>query len=221
MRAGCPRSRGLSPRREHHAMNTPETDTTDLRLAATQLFRGCLPPKLRPLEFRGQSLRGGQIRRPPWRLSPVRSIPRPLRRAAPSACSPRNWPPVAGNCSRSTSARKPCGRRANGARDSSNIRFELRRLPADFPDGDFDLILISEVGYYLNMPDLLSLRDLCLSRLKPAGQLLLVHWTPFVHDYPLTGDQVHETFLQTTGPALRHLAGRREERYRLDLFEKP
>ncbi len=43
------------------------------------------------------------------------------------------------------------------------VRFERRALPGDFPDADgpFDLILISEVGYYLAMPDLLRLRDQC------------------------------------------------------------
>ena len=56
----------------------------------------------------------------------------------------------------------------------------------------------------------------------PSGGQLLVHWTPPVHDYPLTGDEVHNFFLQKTndnGP-LRHLAGQRHETYRLDLFEK-
>ena len=102
-----------------------------------------------------------------------------------------------------------------------NVRFEKRHLPAQFPDATFDLILVSEVGYYLSMADLLTFREQCISQLKPAGQLLLVHWTPFVHDYPLTGDQVHAAFLERTGADLRHLAARREERYRLDLFEKP
>ena len=100
------------------------------------------------------------------------------------------------------------------------VTFERRYLPGEFPEGAFDLILVSEVGYYLSMPDLLALRERCLSQLAPGGHLLLVHWTPFVPDYPLTGDQVHETFLTATGPLLRHLAGRREEKYRLDLFEK-
>ncbi len=102
-----------------------------------------------------------------------------------------------------------------------NVRFELCRLPGEFPGRKFDLILISEVGYYLSLPDLLALRERCISQLEASGHLLLVHWTPFVHDYPLTGDQVHETFLQTSGQQLRHLAGRREERYRWDLYEKP
>ena len=104
-----------------------------------------------------------------------------------------------------------------------NVLLQRCRLPAQFPARDFDLILVSEVGYYLAMPDLLDLRARCLSRLVPGGHLLLVHWTPFVPDYPLTGDQVHESFLElATGaaPPLCHLLGSRQERYRLDLFER-
>ena len=81
--------------------------------------------------------------------------------------------------------------------------------------------MVSEVGYYLALPDLLRLRDRCLTRLAAGGHLLLVHWTPPVHDYPLTGDEVHATFAAGHGSSgLRHLAGRREEKYRLDLFER-
>ena len=102
------------------------------------------------------------------------------------------------------------------------VRFERRMLPGEFPDADgpFDLILLSEVGYYLAMPDLLRLREQCLTRLATGGHLLLVHWTPPVHDYPLTGDEVHSTFAAAMGAPWRHLSGRREEKYRLDLFER-
>ena len=102
------------------------------------------------------------------------------------------------------------------------VRFEKRFLPVEFPDETFDLILVSEVGYYLALPDLRRLRERCVSRLAPQGDLLLVHWTPFVPDYPLTGDTVHEEFLAaaaTDGPLL-HKAARRGEKYRLDLFER-
>ena len=104
-----------------------------------------------------------------------------------------------------------------------NVTFERRGLPGEFPAGPFDLIVVSEVGYYLDLPDLLKLRELTVSQLAPEGQLLLVHWTPPVPDYPLTGDEVHATFLEAAVPGrgpLAHLSARREEKYRLDLFER-
>jgi SAM-dependent methyltransferase len=101
---------------------------------------------------------------------------------------------------------------------------ELRKMqvPAEFPDGQFDLILLSEVGYYWAPADLARAADLMLAALPIGAQLLLVHWTPIVPDYPQTGDEVHEFFLKKATPdgLLQHLHGHRAEKYRLDLFEK-
>ena len=102
----------------------------------------------------------------------------------------------------------------------SNVRFEPRRMPADFPDGQFDLILVSEVGYYLSLPDLRVFCRQLVNGLKPGGHALLVHWTPPVHDYPLTGDEVHETFIQEAAGNVCSLRCQRAEKYRLDLFER-
>ena len=103
-----------------------------------------------------------------------------------------------------------------------NVSFQKMIVPEEFPDGMFDLIIMSEVGYYLSMPDLEKARDLILHHLSPGGQLVLVHWTPVVHDYPLTGDQVHDFFLNISGDGqpLKVLYNKREEKYRINLFEK-
>jgi SAM-dependent methyltransferase len=102
------------------------------------------------------------------------------------------------------------------------VRFAQMAVPAQFPGESFDLILVSEVGYYWGWDDLAVAQRQIVEHLSPAGQLLLVHWTPFVEDYPLTGDQVHEAFLDgsAAGNGLRHRVGSRQETYRLDLFER-
>jgi SAM-dependent methyltransferase len=103
------------------------------------------------------------------------------------------------------------------------VEFRLLRVPDEFPvPANFDLIMVSEVGYYWSPADLARAADQLVAGLDVGGQILLVHWTPEVHDYPLTGDEVHDFFLQkasANGP-LRHLAGQRHEQYRLDLLEK-
>ncbi|SMB87502.1 Methyltransferase type 12 [Hymenobacter roseosalivarius DSM 11622] len=103
------------------------------------------------------------------------------------------------------------------------VEFQLLRVPEEFPvPAAFNLIVVSEVGYYWSPADLARATDQIVAGLAAGGQLLLVHWTPPVHDYPLTGDEVHTFFLQKTlanGP-LRHLHGQRYEQYRLDLLEK-
>jgi phosphoglycolate phosphatase-like HAD superfamily hydrolase/protein-L-isoaspartate O-methyltransferase len=101
------------------------------------------------------------------------------------------------------------------------VRFELMRIPEQFPQETFDLILISEVGYYWCREDLQKAQAKIFKHLAPGGQLLLVHWTEYARDYPLTGDEVHDSFLELAPNQLKHLKGQREQQYRLDLFERP
>jgi cyclopropane fatty-acyl-phospholipid synthase-like methyltransferase len=103
-------------------------------------------------------------------------------------------------------------------RDLPQVRFDIARVPQDYPEEMFDLTLLSEVGYYLNWDDLKQTQQLIFKHLDVGGHLLLVHWTLFAKDYPLTGDEVHDSFLQLS--ELKHLIGLRQDRYRLDLFER-
>jgi SAM-dependent methyltransferase len=104
--------------------------------------------------------------------------------------------------------------------DQPNVRFALMETPRELPEASFDLIVLSEVGYYWSVDDLAIARRELAKRLQPDGHLILVHWTPWVHDYPQTGDQVHDAFMEDAGEAgpLRHLRHERHDTNRLDLF---
>lgn len=98
-------------------------------------------------------------------------------------------------------------------------------IPKEYPDDKFDLILLSEVGYFLTESDLAIAKNKMIHSLVSGGNLILVHWTPFVEEFPLTGDQVHEVFLRSAAGMeenfpLRHLSQRIEPQFRMDLFEK-
>ena len=101
-----------------------------------------------------------------------------------------------------------------------NVVVDKMNIPAEFISTPCDLIVLSEVAYYLNDEDLQILRVKAMQQLEKGGQLLMVHWTPFVHDYPQTGDRVHEYFLELANGSLKHLLHQRYDTYRLDLFEK-
>lgn len=103
--------------------------------------------------------------------------------------------------------------------DLPQVRFKIAQVPQDYPDETFDLTLLSEVGYYLSWDDLKTTQQLIIEHLQVGGHLLLVHWTLFAKDYPLSGDEVHNSFLELDTD-LKHLKGIRQERYRLDLFER-
>ena len=99
----------------------------------------------------------------------------------------------------------------------AHVRVERMAVPGDWPDGPFDLAVVSEVGYYLARPDLDRLRERCGATVEPGGHLVLVHWTGPT-DYPLSADDVHDAFLGAPGwwgvRAARHLS------YRLDVLER-
>lgn len=101
-----------------------------------------------------------------------------------------------------------------------HVRFQNLRVPETYPDDIFDLTLVSEVGYYWSWEDLKKAQQCIIEQLEPGGHLLLVHWTLYARDYPLSGDEVHDSFLELTPSQLRHLKGQRQEEYRLDLFER-
>ncbi|GHB67623.1 class I SAM-dependent DNA methyltransferase [Persicitalea jodogahamensis] len=106
--------------------------------------------------------------------------------------------------------------------DKANIDFQHMQFPSQVPTGTFDLVLLSEVAYYWGDEEFDRARDEVMKMLEPGGDLVLVHWTPFVEDYPLTGDEVHERFIRFSqqNDSLRHLESNRETTYRLDVFRK-
>ena len=72
-----------------------------------------------------------------------------------------------------------------------NVRVEQRVMPGAWPEGEFDLIVLSEFLYYFAGEDLDRMLDLAVTSLRPAGTLLAVHWRHPVADYPRSGDEVH------------------------------
>jgi SAM-dependent methyltransferase len=112
----------------------------------------------------------------------------------------------------------PLERAHERCRSLPNVQIAQMLVPQQFPSGSFDLILVSEVAYYWSPADLARAQSLMLEHLEPGGHLILVHWLPQDSEYPLNGDEVHESFLAL--PGLRHIHGHRAELYRLDLLER-
>lgn len=98
------------------------------------------------------------------------------------------------------------------------VHFRRVQVPAEMPDGPFDLVILSEVVYFWQRKDLERAADLLTARQPPGAHLVLVHYTPHVPDFPLTGDEVHDAWLaRSEWRLLRH---ERRDSYRLDVLEK-
>lgn len=73
------------------------------------------------------------------------------------------------------------------------------RLPEQWPSGSFELIVLSELCYYLDADDLSRLIDCALNALTADGQLLACHWRPPIEGCPQTAEQVHALLQQRLG----------------------
>jgi SAM-dependent methyltransferase len=67
------------------------------------------------------------------------------------------------------------------------VRVEQRRLPADWPDGSFDLIVFSELLYYFGDDDLQQILSRAVGSLRPGGTLIAVHWRRAAVKHPRSG----------------------------------
>ena len=71
------------------------------------------------------------------------------------------------------------------------------RLPDDMPDGPLDLVVLSEVGYYFEVPALVAVLDRLADRMAPDGLLVAAHWTGTSRDHVLPGSKVHEVLARS------------------------
>lgn len=71
-------------------------------------------------------------------------------------------------------------------------------LPREWPPGTFDLVVVSEVGYFLTPAGLDELIERIASSLTDDGVVLLCHWRHPVLGWPLSGPDVHARFRAAT-----------------------
>jgi cyclopropane fatty-acyl-phospholipid synthase-like methyltransferase len=67
-------------------------------------------------------------------------------------------------------------------------------VPGQWPAGRFDLVVVSEMGYFLSPTDLDRLIDRVADSLEDDGVVLLCHWRHPVAGWVLDGPDVHERF---------------------------
>ncbi len=72
-----------------------------------------------------------------------------------------------------------------------SVHFERLRVPQEWPDGRFDVVVLSEIGYFLSGAELAETLWRACRALAADGALLLVHWRHEVDGWPLDGAEVH------------------------------
>ena len=97
-----------------------------------------------------------------------------------------------------------------------NVVVQQRALPRDWPAGQFDLIVLSEILYYFAGPDLDQILNLTVAALRPGATLLAVHWRHPVAEHPRSGDNVHAEL--AARPELAKLAEHTEPDFRAEAY---
>ena len=108
--------------------------------------------------------------------------------------------------------------------DQPKVRFERMQVPADWPADRFDLMVFSEVLYFLSAGDIARCAGHVANTLLPGGTVVLVNWlddagtgTSRTGD-PSAGDAGPDRFIAATKDFLRVTHQERLARYRLDLL---
>jgi cyclopropane fatty-acyl-phospholipid synthase-like methyltransferase len=116
-------------------------------------------------------------------------------------------------------ARTPLVEARRRCADLPGVRFEQMFVPEQWPDGVFELILLSEVIYYLSRENVGRLASRVTRSLPTGGSVILVHWTGPT-DYPLSGDEAAALFIERMGSTCVVERADRYSQFRLDVLSR-
>ncbi|MFN0281278.1 MAG: class I SAM-dependent methyltransferase [Kineosporiaceae bacterium] len=91
-------------------------------------------------------------------------------------------------------------------------------VPQDWPEGEYDLAVLSEIGYYTDTAGWSALLDRAVAGLDPGGTLASVHWRHPAPDHVTSGDTVHAVLRER--PDLTIVSTLVEDDLRLDVLVK-
>jgi SAM-dependent methyltransferase len=97
------------------------------------------------------------------------------------------------------------------------VHFEKMRAPAAWPSGRFDLIVLSEVLYFLVPADIERMAARVANSLMVGSRVLLVNWLGKAND-PCSGEEAAERFIQASAGQLSLSHQDRRPGYRIDLL---
>lgn len=104
---------------------------------------------------------------------------------------------------------------------AENVELLRADLPAGWPQqipGTVDLVVVSEIGYFLSRDEWRTLLDAVAGTLRPGGDLLLCHWLHPIEGWELDGDQVHE-IARSLG--WKRMVEHREDDFLLEVLRAP
>jgi LmbE family N-acetylglucosaminyl deacetylase/SAM-dependent methyltransferase len=103
--------------------------------------------------------------------------------------------------------------------DQPHVRVDCADASEGLPEGRWDLVVLGEVGYYLEPAALTTLLDGVAAALTPTGTLVACHWRHGAHDFAQGGDEVHAVLADWAERAgLHRVVQHVEADFLLDVF---
>ena len=99
-----------------------------------------------------------------------------------------------------------------------NVDLAVGAIPGDWPSGTFDLVVLSEIGYYFRADELGDIGARVVDSLDPGGTLIAIHWLGHSADHVLHGDDVHAALAEMSG--LDHTGAFRDPGFRVDWWTR-
>ena len=100
-----------------------------------------------------------------------------------------------------------------------HITFECVQVPQNWPVGQFDLVVLSEVLYFLNPVDIARTAALADASLVAGGVVLAGHFTEDI-DEPCSGEEAAEIFRSTVSSGIRRVKHLSHKSFSIDLLMK-
>lgn len=101
-----------------------------------------------------------------------------------------------------------------------NVHVGQADLAKSIPQGPFDLIVFSEMGYYFEPAQLAEIAAALATRLGQGGEFVAVHWRGESEDHVLHGDAVHAILKETFRGRCTWSKGQRYPEFRLDVWQR-
>lgn len=104
---------------------------------------------------------------------------------------------------------------------AKNVTFRRADIPEEWPSGSFDLVVLSEILYFLSAQEVAASAARTAGALNEGGEALLVNWIGETTT-ALTGHEAAELFIEQacSGSTVRLQASLERPLYRIDLLSR-
>ena len=116
-----------------------------------------------------------------------------------------------------TAALDATHRRLLAAQRRRQVTLLRQSLDSPWPPARFDLVVLSELCYYLQPATLRTVLDRQVPQLAHGATVIAAHWRHRVEDYPMSGDHANDVVAAT--PGLHHIGGYRDTDVVVDVFD--